>query len=159
MRTRQIIIIIAAALIIATPAGSIAAGRAPARVASVRAAVRAGNAAWIAAVTAGNPEGIAALFDEKGAEVSLRNGTVTKGREKVLEAWKGYLKDDHPRKATVTTTSLGVTGAHACEMGKYAYTYSQAGKDTVITGQYVVVWKRQAGGGWKILVDMGIPRD
>jgi uncharacterized protein (TIGR02246 family) len=125
----------------------------------VRRAVDAGNARWVESITHGDAGGLAQLFDENGYQVSLRRGVVTKGRADIRALWQEILRDDHPTRAVVTTTTLNVAGRRACEMGRYAYTYTETRKDTVIAGDYVVVWRKQADGGWKILVDVGLPRD
>src|SRR5689334_15986198 len=102
---RPIVYVTFAALcVLAVPAAGIAAKGGTATTASVRAAVRQGNARWIQAITSADADGIAALFDENGSEVSLRRGTVTTGRDSIRAAFVAYLKDDHPRKAIVTTT-------------------------------------------------------
>jgi ketosteroid isomerase-like protein len=46
----------------------------------------------------------------------------------------------------------------AYETGVWSYTFHPKGEtERRIGGHYVTLWKRQPGGGWKILADMGVP--
>lgn len=50
------------------------------------------------------------------------------------------------------------TGADVAQSGDMGYTYgvySMTINDSLHKGTYVTVWKKQAGGGWKVCLDSG----
>ena len=62
-------------------------------------------------------------------------------------------------ETTVETTNLWVFGDEAYETGKYSYTFTPEGsdKEVVRAGKYVVIWRIQPDGSWKIYRDIGLP--
>ena len=62
-----------------------------------------------------------------------------------------------PTETTIETLNVWLEGDIAYETGKYTYRFKREGKDVTSSGKYVVVWKRQDNGGWKILRDIGLP--
>jgi uncharacterized protein (TIGR02246 family) len=127
----------------------------------VRAAVDAGNAAYISAYRNSDPRAFAEIYDTNGARFGdSGDGSVTRGREaiadhvaKFINAVTGYVD------VSITTQSLYVLDGLAYEEGKYAMRFilKKDGKAHVLAGQYVTVWKTQRDGGWKIYADMPVP--
>jgi ketosteroid isomerase-like protein len=65
-----------------------------------------------------------------------------------------------PIKVSIETQDLWSVDDLVYETGQYTYTFTPPGKSaTRIGGHYVTIWKRQADGGWKITVDMGVPNN
>ena len=61
-------------------------------------------------------------------------------------------------ETTIDTDNLWVVDNIAFETGRYSYTYTpKGGVQTVSRGRYVVRWKRQPTGEWKIETDLGLP--
>ena len=123
-----------------------------------RQAIDKGNAQWVEAWDKADASLIAALFAEDGVLLG-RNGKFFKGPQQVLERMKPILEGAGKGvKATVTTVDLWLNGDTAYETGTYSYKYQEKGKPVTEEGRYVTIWKRQADGSWKIIMDMGVPK-
>jgi uncharacterized protein (TIGR02246 family) len=126
--------------------------------AAVRQAIDAQNRAWAEATKAGDAAAIARIFADSGAEVSLRSGKTWKGRAAIQELFVQYYQNPHATDAVVQTDQVLLDGPTAVEYGHYTFTYPpKDGQPQVDSGKYLVVWRRQSDGGWRILVDMGLP--
>ena len=124
-----------------------------------RKAIDKGNAQWIEAWDKADASLIAELFAPDGVQLG-RNGKLFKGSQQVLEHMKPVLEGaGKGAKATVTTVDLWLDGETAYETGTYSYSYQENGKPVKDEGRYVTIWKRQANGAWKIIMDMGVPKD
>jgi len=128
-------------------------------ISEARKAIDKGNAQWIEAWDKADASLIAALFAEDGVLLG-RNGKFSKGPQQILEHMKPVLEGAGKGvKATVTTVDLWLDGETAYETGKYSYKYQEKGKPVNEEGRYVTIWKRQSDGSWKIIMDMGVPKD
>jgi uncharacterized protein (TIGR02246 family) len=126
--------------------------------AAVRQAIDAQNRAWAEATKAGDAAAIARIFADSGVEVSLRNSRTWKGRAAIQDLFVQVYQNPHATDAVVQTDQVLLDGPTAVEYGHYTFTYPpKDGQPQVDSGTYVVVWRRQADGGWRILVDMGLP--
>jgi uncharacterized protein (TIGR02246 family) len=77
-----------------------------------------------------------------------------KGRENIQQFWQGFF-DAGASDVQVRVVEVNVVGDTAYEIGAYeANLPSPQGGTARGQGKYVVVWKRQADGGIKILVDI-----
>jgi uncharacterized protein (TIGR02246 family) len=142
-------------------AGGVADAQAASQLTSVRAAVDAGNAAYISAYRNSDPKAFAEIYDTNGARFGdSGDGSVTRGREaiaghivKFMNAVVGHVD------VSIATQSLYVLDDFAYEEGKYTmnFTLKKDGKAHVLAGQYVTVWKLQRDGSWKIYADMPVP--
>lgn len=129
----------------------------PMNIDQVRRAVDAGNATWILAMRMQDPELLASVFDPTGAMLGS-TGKVYRGREGVREAMGGLMQTWGSTETTIDTDNLWVVDCIAFETGRYSYTYKPKGKEkSVSTGRYVVRWKHQPDGSWKIETDLGLP--
>jgi uncharacterized protein (TIGR02246 family) len=124
-----------------------------------RKAIDKGNSQWIEAWDKADASLIAALFAEDGI-LMRRNGKMSKGPKEVFEAMKPVLESvGKGAKATVNTVDLWLDGATAYETGTYSYKYQENGKPVTDEGRYVTIWRRQSDGTWKIIGDMGVPKN
>ena len=130
-----------------------------AALAEARQAIDKGNAQWIDAWDKADASLIAALFAEDGVLLG-RNGKLFKGPKEIFERQKKVMEAAGKGvKATVTTVDLWLDGETAYETGKYSYNYQEKGKPVTEDGRYFTMWKRQSDGSWKIIADMGVPKE
>jgi len=123
-----------------------------------RQAIDKGNAQWVEAWDKADASLIAALFANDGVLLG-RNGKVFKGPEEIFQRQKTVMESAGKGvKSTVTTVDLWLDGDTAYETGTYSYKYQEKGKPVTEEGRYVTIWKRQADGSWKIIMDMGVPK-
>ncbi len=126
--------------------------------AEVRRAIEAGNAAWEKAFRTLDAAAIAATFDEEGVNLGA-DGACTKGRAAIETAMRSYFERSGP--ATSTRVEIGdivLDGDLAYELGHSEFRFSpRPGGPATRAGRYLTAWKRQAGGGWKILRNNGLP--
>ncbi|PYK30392.1 MAG: hypothetical protein DME57_06985 [Verrucomicrobia bacterium] len=128
-------------------------------IAEARKAIDKGNAQWIDAWDKADASLIASLFANDGVLLG-RGGKFFKGPKEILEHMKPVLESTGKgAKATVTTVDLWLDGETALETGKYSYQFQEKGKPVTEAGRYVTIWKRQSDGSWKIIMDMGVPKD
>jgi ketosteroid isomerase-like protein len=86
---------------------------------------------------------------------------VVRGRPAIAESVAEFMKSvTGPIKVSIETQDLWAVDDLVYETGKYTYTFTPPGKsETQTGGHYVTIWKRQSDGGWKIVVDMGVPNN
>lgn len=124
---------------------------------SVRAAIDAGNAAYIAAFAKGDSEALARVYDPNGTRL-VANGNTVRGRTAIADQVRRILEQSGPIEVTIDTVELWVVDDLAYETGKWTYSFTPPGQSKqTIGGRYVTIWKRQPDGGWKIFADMGVP--
>jgi uncharacterized protein (TIGR02246 family) len=124
-----------------------------------RKAIDKGNAQWIDAWDKADASLIAGLFATDGVLLG-RNGKSFKGPNQILERMKTVMNAAGKGvKATVTTVDLWLDGEIAYETGKYSYTSQEKGQPVTDEGRYVTIWRWQSDGSWKIVADMGVPKD
>ena len=120
---------------------------------AVRKAIEEVNARWIEAFNRGDAAGVAALYTED-ATVLPPNGEMVQGRQGIRNFWSGAIRMGL-KDPSVTTVAVGGSGDTAYEIGKYTLKIQPAGQEGVTeSGKYVVVWKRQADGTWKLRADI-----
>jgi uncharacterized protein (TIGR02246 family) len=126
--------------------------------AQARQAIDAQNRAWADATVRGDAAAIARIFADSGTEVSVRAGRIWKGRQAIQDLFTEIYRDPHATDAVVETEQVILDGPTAVEYGHYRFTYpSTDGQPRVESGKYVVVWRRDGDGAWRILMDMGVP--
>jgi uncharacterized protein (TIGR02246 family) len=114
----------------------------------VRAAVEAGNRAFIATFLAGDAEGVARLYTEDG-QVIAPGEPVARGRSAIAAAWKKSI-DSGVAELTLQTAEVESAGDLAFETGIVRMV---ARDGTATQARYVVVWKREEG-RWKLHRDI-----
>jgi uncharacterized protein (TIGR02246 family) len=124
-----------------------------------RKAIDKGNAQWIEAWDKADASLIAGLFAADGVLLG-RNGKSFTGPNQILERMKTVMEGAGKGvKATVTTVDLWLIGDTAYETGKYSYTSQEKGQPVTDEGRYVTIWRRQSDSSWKIIADMGVPKN
>jgi uncharacterized protein (TIGR02246 family) len=114
----------------------------------IRAAVEAGNRAFIAAFLRGDARAVADLYTED-AQVIAPGAPVAKGRAAIAAAWQKSI-DTGVKDLTLDTAEVESSADLAAETG----TVRLVARDGAVTaGRYVVVWKR-SDGAWKLHRDI-----
>lgn len=124
--------------------------------ADVKSKIRSLNAAWVSAVAARNVEKVAQFYADDGQFLEP-GAPVASGRDAIAKAWNGLLTSPGFVSLTFSPTSINVAeaGDIAYEVGTYEISMKDAkGKPTAEKGKYVVIWKKQADGQWRVEVDI-----
>lgn len=112
-----------------------------------------GNAALSEAVDKHDAAAMAALYTTD-AVVFPPDQSPISGRAAIEEFWKGSLVAG-VSKVQLTTTDVERSGDLAVESGTFAMTVKPSGKEAQTAhGKYVVVWKHQKDGSWKLHRDI-----
>jgi len=118
------------------------------------AAIRAAVKDWSAAAQAKDPETFSSYYADDGV-VMLAGIPDFNGKPAIRESIGGMMQD--PNFALSFENEKVVvarSGDLAYETGTYSLTMSDARKKaSTEKGHYVVVWRKQADGGWKAAVD------
>src|SRR5882672_5708820 len=127
--------------------------------AAVRAAVDAGNAAFITAWQTGDANLFASLFAQDGA-LLRPGGGLTVGRENIHSRMRDVFGRARMTYGSITTADLFVIGDTAYETGAWNFTIGPIGSTTAEpdSGHYVEIWKRDRTGHWNMWRDIGVPR-
>jgi uncharacterized protein (TIGR02246 family) len=119
----------------------------------VRKAVEAANGQWAAAFNRGDAVAVAALYTE-GATLMPPDRQIVRGRQGIQEFWQGAIQRGL-KDAVLTTVEVQADGNTAYEIGRISLTvHAKDQTPKPISNKYVVVWKRQADGSWKLHVDI-----
>jgi ketosteroid isomerase-like protein len=118
-------------------------------------AIRAADAAWLKAFRAKDLEASVAFLDANGSML-VPHAPIVTGKKAVKRliaagfALKDYKLAWRPNKAGVARSGeLGYTS------GKYKVSFKDASGRTIFEkGKYLMVWKKQKSGDWKVLFDM-----
>lgn len=118
-------------------------------------AVRAQAAAWSKAMEARDAAKFVEFYAPE-ARVLPPNAPAVSGKAALLDYWKKFMATPGmqgsfgPDKVVVSKS-----GDLAYETGTYSVTMNDAkGKPEHETGKYLVVWRKQADGKWKVVADM-----
>ena len=130
--------------------------------AEAKLAIAKGNTQWAVAWETNKPEKVVELFAKDG-KLFLSSGKVIKGHEQLLALYKNAMKGVGTEikniKVTVTTINAWLDGDSVVETGEYVYDYVENGKPVVEAGKYVTIWKKQKDGNWRLMMDLGVPKD
>lgn len=123
-------------------------------VAAVRRAIDSLNATMADAVRRRDSVTAGSLYDID-AMVMPEGMTAAAGRAAIQARFGDLLSHLAAANVTLTTQDVTVSGDLAVETGRYAWALTpKSGKTMVDSGKYVVVWKKQADGSWKIYRDV-----
>jgi uncharacterized protein (TIGR02246 family) len=101
----------------------------------------------------GDAASVAALYTDD-ATLMPPNSEMVQGKQGVQDFWSGAIQMG-TKDVALTTVEVGGSGDTAYEIGKYTLKIQPAGQEaTTGSGKYLVVWKRQADGTWKLHVDI-----
>jgi uncharacterized protein (TIGR02246 family) len=121
------------------------------------AAIRAAVKEWSAAAAAKDAEKFASFYTED-ATLMFGNAPDVKGAAAIREAAGGMMQDaNFALSFEPTAVQVARSGDLAYELGTYSMTMTnpKTKKPSTEKGNYVVVWKKQAG-KWKVIVDAPI---
>jgi len=118
-----------------------------------RAAIEAANAKFSEAFARGDAKALAAMYTAD-AIAFPPDSEMIQGNEAVGEFWKAT-RSGGVQGVALTTLDVGRSGDVAYESGEVTLTIQPAGKEpTTATAKYLVVWKREADGAWKLHRDI-----
>jgi uncharacterized protein (TIGR02246 family) len=118
-----------------------------------RAAIEAANAKFSAAYARGDAKALSSMYTSD-AIVLPPDSEMIRGNEAIGEFWK-KTRESGVQSAALTTVDVGRSGDVAYEVGKVSLTIQPPGKEpTTAVAKYVVIWKRQADGSWKLHRDI-----
>ena|SRR5277367_2496869 len=117
--------------------------------------IRAATVAWSKASQARDVDKAVSFYADDAIEF-VNKGPAAVGKENIHKVWQEMLAEPGPG-LTFSTTEVEV--AHSAEMawehGIYDLaTVDKSAKVTDERGKYVVVWKKQFDGSWKVVADM-----
>jgi uncharacterized protein (TIGR02246 family) len=147
------LVIVAACTAQETNEGSSQAAADPA---AVRQAIESVNAQFASGLKAADAATLVGYYDPEGM-VLPPNAPGARGTAAIQEGLSGMLAAMTITDFTLTTQDVHVAGNLAVETG--AFTMTSQPKDgsapaTTDTGKYVVVWRQQADGSWKLFRDI-----
>lgn len=160
-RTQRAVLVIAAALVASSGCrtsdqAKSAGGDPPAELAeSDIAAIRAVDSAFAAAASAGNVDGVIAVYANNAALLPP-NLPPQKGRAAIKSFWGGFLSA-YTVRFELGSDALEGRGDLAYNMGHYRFTaVPKAKSDPGVAdeGKFLEILKKQPDGSWKYLVDM-----
>lgn len=120
----------------------------------VRKAIEAANAKFSEAFARGDAKTIGEMY-AADAIVLPPDSEMIRGNAAIAEFWAATIKSG-VKSAVLTTVDVGVSDDLAYEAGKVVLTIQPEGaaEATTATAKYVVVWKKQADGAWKLQLDI-----
>ncbi len=117
-------------------------------------AIRAANAEFERIVRAQNAPQLVETAYVEDAVLLPPNQPMLSGRAKIAEFWQGMFGAGL-RDASLETVQVDFSGGLASEIGKYTLTIQPAGAQPIqAQGKYLVAWRQQADGAWKLTADM-----
>ena len=126
----------------------------PPDTAAVKVAIEAANTRFTAAIKKGDTIAMVADYDAN-AMVMAPGGPAASGSAAVARWMGGMIATLTAKEFNLKIGDVIVTGDYAIETGSYDMVLTpKKGKDIPDKGKYVVVWKKQADGSWKILRDI-----
>jgi uncharacterized protein (TIGR02246 family) len=142
--------VLAAAAVLAFGSSGVAQ---PAKDGAVRAAIEKQNAAFSAAFARGDAAALAAAYTDD-AIVLPPDAEMVRGKAGIEALWKGLISAG-AKSLALTTVDVQSSGALAVETGTGILKIQPSGAaEQTQSAKYVVVWKRQADGSWKLHRDM-----
>jgi uncharacterized protein (TIGR02246 family) len=119
----------------------------------VQQAIEGTNVRFVQAYNRGDVASVAALYTDD-AVLLPPNMEMLRGRQAIEAFWNGA-RQMGIREVILETASVEDSGQLAYEIGAYTLKIEPEGREaTTDKGKYVVVWKRQADGSWKLAVDI-----
>jgi len=121
------------------------------------AAIRAALADWLAASMAKDAEAFASVY-AADAVLMLEGAPDIAGQEAIAGAVAGLMQDPNFELTfEADRVEVAAAGDLAIETGTYRFALSDPeGNPAAQVGHYVVVWRKQADGTWKVAIDAPI---
>jgi ketosteroid isomerase-like protein len=118
----------------------------------VRKAIEQVNSRFVESFKSGDAATIASLYTDT-AKILPPDATEIAGQEAIQSLWQSWI-DDGFKNLTLESTEVGTSGNLAYEVGLFSLQVPAENNAMVTaTGNYVVVWKRDAGGNWRLHID------
>ena len=123
---------------------------------ALREAIQAREREWSAAFLAGNAAGVASLYTQDGAQVQA-SGDWFRGREGITKAMQAQFDTLAVTAREDITEEVFAAGDYVVEIGHYSYQgTSKTGKTPRSgAGRYMVLWRKDADGAWRLHRDIG----
>ena len=119
----------------------------------VRKSIDEACAKYSAAIREGNVAGIADVYTVDATLVPP-DGEILKGKQAIEELYKKFFQMGM-KDIAFTTIEVGGSGDTAYEIGKTKVRIQPEGQAAIRDStKYLVIWKRQADGTWKVHVDI-----
>ncbi len=122
-----------------------------------KATIHAKVKSWAAASKARDAEAFASVYADD-AVLMLEGAPDVSGREAILAAVTGLMKDPNfDLSFEADNVVVAGSGDLAYETGTYSFTLSDAeGKPAPTHGHYLVVWRKESDGTWKVVRDVPV---
>ena len=130
---------------------------APVDAAAVKDTIQAREREWSAAYLTGDGAAVAALYTEDAASIPP-TGDWHRGRAAIAQDMQPQFDSvTFATREDITDEVIPLGPDHVFEVGHYtdSGTYKVGGKPSTSSGRYVVLWRRDADGVWRIHRDMG----
>jgi|SRR5271165_311558 len=116
--------------------------------------VRAADAAWLKVYQAKDVDKSVAFFDAQGSML-VPNSPVLTGKDAIAKfIARGFALQDYKIKWRPNRAGVAHSGDLGYTSGIYKMSFKDAsGKTISDKGKYLMVWKKQADGAWKVLFD------
>lgn len=131
-------------------------GSTPVDVATVRQKIEAGNAGVIAALQKGDSIAAASFYDDS-AMVMPSEMAAAVGHAQIVSTFGGLSTMFTVSNMKLMVGDVVASGDLASETGRFEWTLTpkaKGGKPMTEKGKYVVVWKKQADGSYKLFRDI-----
>jgi uncharacterized protein (TIGR02246 family) len=124
--------------------------------AAMRDTIAAREREWSASFVAGDAAAIANLYSEHGATIEPA-GEWRRGREAIAAGMKTQLDTLNVTTREDLPEEVIVAGDYVVEFGRYSYaaTTKMGNKPVSGAGRYVVLWRKDTDGQWRIYRDLG----
>lgn len=124
--------------------------------AAMKDSIQAREREWSAAFKAGDAAGIANLYTEDGATVQPA-GDWSRGRAAIAEGMKKQLDTVNVTAREDITEEVIPAGDYLVEFGHYSFTGTtkKGNKPVSGAGRYMVLWRKDADGQWRLHRDLG----
>jgi uncharacterized protein (TIGR02246 family) len=121
------------------------------------AAIRAASREWSDAEAGKDLEKCLSFYAEDGKRFATGSPLIV-GRDALRKEWAKYLSAPGSFHWTTSTVEVAGSGDLAYEIGVFVIkTVDKNQQPTTINGKYVLVWKKQASGEWKVVADIDNP--
>src|SRR5262245_33565757 len=118
----------------------------------LRSAVCALDAGFIRNANAGDAAALVRDFYADGAVLLAPGAPRFDGTEAIRAFWQGFI-DGGVKDISIETTEIVEVGDLGYGIGAYACSVAADGTWGRETGKYIVIYRRQADGGWKVIAD------
>ena len=124
--------------------------------AALRDTIQAREREWSAAFLASNAAGVAALYTEDGAQVQA-SGDWFRGRDAITKGMQTQFDTLAVTAREDITEEVFAAGDYVVEIGHYSYQGTSKTDKTPRSGagRYMVLWRKDADGVWRLHRDIG----